>query len=323
MMDWTDRHCRMFHRQISTKALLYTDMLTASAVIHGDRDKLLNYSEAEHPVALQLGGAEPDKLAEAARIGEAYGFVEINLNVGCPSPRVQHAKFGACLMLEPEIVGEGVGAMNSGVRVPVTVKCRIGVDDQDEESSLHRFVEVVRSAGCRTFVIHARKAWLNGLSPKENRDVPPLNYERVYELKKSFPDLEIIVNGGIVNLQQVQHHLKSVDGVMVGRAAYQSPYLLAAVDPLIYGTECVELTRSDIVRKFLPYMENELTKGVRFHQIARHILGLFHGQPGGRQWRRHLSVEGSKPYAGLETIWEALEIIESFRDLQSVARFYD
>ncbi len=323
MMDWTDRHCRMFHRQMSKEAFLYTEMLTAGAIIRGDRDKLLSYSEAEHPVALQLGGAEPERLAEAARIGEAYGFDEINLNVGCPSSRVQNAKFGACLMQEPELVQDGVAAMISAVKVPVTVKCRIGVDDQDEEASLCRFVDVVKRSGCRTFIVHARKAWLNGLSPKENRDIPPLNYERVHGLKKLYPDLEIVINGGVLSLQQASHHLKFVDGVMIGRAAYQSPYLLAAVDSLIFGSKCSELSRWEIIKNFLPYIELQLAGGARLHQITRHMLGLFQGQPGARYWRRHLSVEGSKPYADLETIKVALKKVKDFQVPRSVAAFSD
>lgn len=323
MMDWTDRHCRMFHRQMSKEAFLYTEMLTAGAIIRGDRDKLLSYSEAEHPVALQLGGAEPERLAEAARIGEAYGFDEINLNVGCPSSRVQNAKFGACLMQEPELVQDGVAAMISAVKVPVTVKCRIGVDDQDEEASLYRFVDVVKRSGCRTFIVHARKAWLNGLSPKENRDIPPLNYERVHGLKKLYPDLEIVINGGVLSLQQASHHLKFVDGVMIGRAAYQSPYLLAAVDSLIFGSKCSELSRWEIIKNFLPYIELQLAGGARLHQITRHMLGLFQGQPGARYWRRHLSVEGSKPYADLETIKVALKKVKDFQVPRSVAAFSD
>jgi len=323
MMDWTDRHCRMFHRQMSKEAFLYTEMLTAGAIIRGDRDKLLSYSEAEHPVALQLGGAEPERLAEAARIGEAYGFDEINLNVGCPSSRVQNAKFGACLMQEPELVQDGVAAMISAVKVPVTVKCRIGVDDQDEEASLCRFVDVVKRSGCRTFIVHARKAWLNGLSPKENRDIPPLNYEHVHGLKKLYPDLEIVINGGVLSLQQASHHLKFVDGVMIGRAAYQSPYLLAAVDSLIFGSKCSELSRWEIIKNFLPYIELQLAGGARLHQITRHMLGLFQGQPGARYWRRHLSVEGSKPYADLETIKVALKKVKDFQVPRSVAAFSD
>ncbi|MGI9569521.1 MAG: tRNA dihydrouridine(20/20a) synthase DusA [Desulfobulbia bacterium] len=318
MMDWTDRHCRMFHRQISQKAILYTEMLTAAAVIHGDRRKLLHHSQAEHPVALQLGGSDIDLLAQSAHMGESYGYDEINLNIGCPSSRVQHAKFGACLMLEPELVRDCVGAMIQAVRVPVTVKCRTGVDDQDEEESLLRFVDIVRKSGCCTFIVHARKAWLNGLSPKQNRDVPPLNYKRIYELKRTFPELEIVINGGIINLRQVEEHLKYVDGVMVGRAAYQSPYLLAAVDRQIYGVQQADLSRVDIVRSFLPYIEMELTRGTRIHQISRHILGLFQGQPGARYWRRHLSVEGCKPYAGLETITEALGKIKNISKTQNM-----
>ncbi|MEO0809203.1 MAG: tRNA dihydrouridine(20/20a) synthase DusA [Pseudomonadota bacterium] len=289
MMDWTDRHCRFFHRLLSKQALLYTEMVTAEAVLYGDRAWVLGFSEAEHPVALQLGGSEPARLAEAARIGECEGYTEINLNVGCPSDRVQAGRFGACLMAEPKLVAECVAAMQAAVSIPVTVKCRIGIDDQDTEADFMRFIEIVAAAGCRLFIVHARKAWLKGLSPKENRDIPPLDYARVYRLKAARPDLTIVINGGIANHDQVEAHLKLVDGVMLGRAAYQTPYLLADVDRRYFGENREPRTRDDVIEEMLDYTAAHIARGGRLNNIIRHMHGLYHGQPGARAFRRYLS----------------------------------
>lgn len=313
MMDWTDRYDRFFLRLISRRALLYTEMVTANAVLHGDREKLLGFHDAEHPVAAQLGGSEPDDLAAAARVAEDFGYDEINLNVGCPSDRVQSGRFGACLMAEPDLVGDCIAAMGAAVAVPVTVKCRIGIDDQDAEEALAGFVETVAQAGCRTFVVHARKAWLQGLSPKENRDIPPLDYERVYRLKTSRPDLTIVINGGITSLGETQAHLSHVDGVMLGRAAYQNPYLLADVDQRFFGEERPVPTRREIIEQLIPYIENRMAAGVRLNQITRHILGLYQGVPGARAWRRHLSENAHKPGADAGVVREALERVEAAR----------
>ena len=311
MMDWTDRHCRMFHRQLSRHALLYTEMVTAQAIRHGDRQRLLGFSPAEHPVALQIGGSEPALLAEASRWGEDFGYREINLNVGCPSDRVQSGRFGACLMAEPELVRDCLGAMAEAVSVPVTVKCRIGIDAQDEEEDFTRFVETVMEAGVTTFVVHARKAWLQGLSPKENREVPPLNYERVYRIKKNQPKLNIIINGGIENLDDAEHHLRHVDGVMLGRAAYHTPWLLNAVDQRIFGDGAPAESPLAIVERMKPYIAEQLAQGVWLQNITRHMLGLFHGMPGGRLWRRVLSEEASRPGAGLEVLEKAADQVAS------------
>jgi tRNA-dihydrouridine synthase A len=294
MMDWTDRHCRFFHRQLSAHALLYTEMITAEAVLRGKRDVLLGFSREEHPVALQLGGSDPTKLAEAAAIGEGYGYCEINLNVGCPSDRVQEGRFGACLMAEPDLVARCVMAMRARVRVPVTVKCRIGIDDQNGEADLERFVSAVAAAGCRTFIVHARKAWLQGLSPKENREVPPLDYGRVYRLKVAHPELEIIINGGVAALDDVDTHLANVDGVALGRAAYQKPYLLAEVDRRLFGATVDPLARRDVIEALIPYTEKHVRSGGRLNNIARHILGLYHGRPRARAFRRHLAEQAPR-----------------------------
>jgi tRNA-dihydrouridine synthase A len=311
MMDWTDRHCRMFHRQLTARALLYTEMLTTGAVIHGDRDHLMGFSAAEHPIALQLGGSDPQELAEAARIGEDFGYDEINLNCGCPSDRVQSGRFGACLMAEPDTVARGVEAMRSAVKVPVTVKCRIGIDDQDAEEDFTRFIDTVAKAGCETFIVHARKAWLQGLSPKENRDIPPLDYDRVYRLKQARPDLTIVINGGIEDLDQCDQHLAHVDGVMLGRAAYQRPWLLADVDRRIFGEVANPVSsRAEAVEALLPYVEQRLAQGDYLTRITRHMLGLYHGCHGGRHWRRMLSEDARKDGANIELLREALELIE-------------
>jgi tRNA-dihydrouridine synthase A len=310
MMDWTDRHCRFFHRQLTRHALLYTEMVTADAVIRGKRDQLLGFSNEEHPIALQLGGSDAVKLAEAARIGEGFGYDEINLNVGCPSDRVQEGRFGACLMAEPRLVAECVAAMRAAVRIPVTVKCRIGIDDQDDEKDLQNFVDTVASAGCTTFVIHARKAWLKGLSPKENREVPPLNYARVYRLKAMRPDLEVIINGGIETLDACDAHLKQVDGVMLGRAAYQNPAILAEVDRRFYSAEWPIVSRATALAALEPYVARHIAAGGRVSNVTRHILGLYHSQPRGRAYRRLLSEGAVRRDADARIVLDAMQLAE-------------
>ncbi|WP_293480234.1 tRNA dihydrouridine(20/20a) synthase DusA [Phenylobacterium sp.] len=318
MMDWTDRHCRVLHRTLSARALLYTEMLTTGAVLHGDRARLLAFSPQEHPVALQLGGSEPADLAAAARIGEAEGYDEINLNVGCPSDRVQSGRFGACLMREPDLVAECMAAMGAAVKVPVTVKCRIGVDDQDPEESLFGLVDLCAKAGVTRFTVHARKAWLKGLSPKENRDIPPLDYPLVWRLKRERPDLTIVINGGIASLEAAQAHLAHVDGVMLGRAAYHTPAILGDVDPCVFGAgEAVDPFAA--VAAYRDYVASELARGTHLAAMTRHMLGLFHGRPGARTWRRILTVEGVKPGAGLEVIDQALAVVSGL-EAQRVAR---
>ncbi|MDP2619934.1 MAG: tRNA dihydrouridine(20/20a) synthase DusA [Hyphomicrobiales bacterium] len=309
MMEWTDRHCRYFHRLLTARALLYTEMVTADAVIHGDRERLIGFSEEEQPVAVQLGGSDPTKLAAAARIAEGFGYREINLNVGCPSDRVQSGRFGACLMAEPALVAECVAAMQAAVSLPVTVKCRIGIDDQDAEDALDTFIDTVAAAGCTTFVIHARKAWLEGLSPRENRDVPPLDQGRVYRLKARRPDLCVVLNGGIGSLDEAAAHLAHLDGVMMGRAAYQSPWRLAEADGRLFGDRAPAPEPAEIVERMIPYIERELARGTRLHRIARHMTGLFQGVPGARAWRRTLSEEGVRPDAGVEVLRAALALV--------------
>lgn len=310
MMDWTDRHCRFFHRLLTRQALLYTEMVTADAVIHGKRDRLLGFSADEHPVALQLGGSDPAKLAQAARIGEGYGYDEINLNVGCPSDRVQVGRFGACLMAEPQLVAACVAAMRAAVSVPVTVKCRIGIDDQDSEADLERFIATVKSEGCATFIVHARKAWLQGLSPKENREIPPLDYGRVYRLKQRHPELTIVINGGIGSLVEARAHLDHVDGLMVGRAAYQTPYMLAEVDREIFASSDAVPQRADVMRDLIPYAARHIAQGGRLSNVTRHMLGLYHGQPRGRLLRRYLSENATRYDAGADVLETALALIE-------------
>jgi tRNA-dihydrouridine synthase A len=307
MMDWTDRHCRYFHRLLAPHALLYTEMVTAPAVIHGDRARLLGYDEAEHPVALQLGGSEPDELAEAARIGAELGYDEINLNVGCPSDRVQSGRFGACLMREPVLVRDCVAAMREAVAhlgVPVTVKCRIGVDDQDEYAGLASFVEAVQASGCDTFIVHARKAWLDGLSPKENREIPPLNYARVYRLKQEHAGLVVVINGGIATLADVEEHLRHVDGVMLGRTAYHEPYRLAEIEHALHGTPLPD--RDEVLQRLRPYVEAHLGRGDRLQHITRHVLGLYQGLPGARMFRRVLSEQAHRADAGWDVVEAAI-----------------
>lgn len=305
MMDCTDRHARFFLRLITRRALLYTEMVTTGAIIHGNREHLLGFDAFEHPVALQLGGSDPAELAQCAGVGADYGYDEINLNVGCPSNRVQSGRFGACLMAEPHLVGDCVQAMRKAVSLPVTVKTRIGIDDQDSYAFLSRFVQVVADAGCQTFIFHARKAWLQGLSPKENREVPPLRYDLVYRIKRDFPDLQVILNGGIKSLDAARAHLSMVDGVMMGREAYDNPYILAQVDHLLYGDAHPVATRREILEQFLPYIEAQLLRGMRLNQMSRHILGLFQGQPGARAWRRYASEYVHRPGAGTEVLVQA------------------
>lgn len=319
MMDWTDRYDRFFLRLISRHALLYTEMVTSGAVLHGDRERLLAFEPEQHPVALQLGGSDPHDLAEAARIGEGFGYDEINLNVGCPSDRVQSGRFGACLMAEPETVARCVSAMMDTVSIPVTVKCRIGIDDQDEEAALDEFVGKVRATGCSTYIIHARKAWLEGLSPKQNRDIPPLNYERVYRLKRAHSDLTIVINGGIGDLEQADAHMNHVDGVMLGRAAYQDPFLLSDVDRRYFDGAAQPPTRREIVERLLPYVERKLSEGVRLNQITRHILGLYQGVPGAKLWRRHLSQNAHLPDADAAVVREALDLVSEVMDRRAGA----
>ncbi|WP_315741788.1 MULTISPECIES: tRNA dihydrouridine(20/20a) synthase DusA [unclassified Bradyrhizobium] len=310
MMDWTDRHCRVFHRLLSRRALLYTEMVTTGAVIHGDRKRLLGFDKSEHPVALQLGGSEPGDLATSARIGEDFGYDEVNLNVGCPSDRVKDGRFGACLMAEPGLVAACVAAMKGAVRIPVTVKCRIGIDDQDPEVALDVLARAVVAAGADALIVHARKAWLNGLSPKENRDVPPLDYDRVYRLKAALPQVPIIINGGIPSIEAAKQHLAHVDGVMLGRAAYQEPWRLLAVDPELFGEAPPHASMKDVLAALEPYIARELAGGTRLHAITRHLVGAYHAVPGARAFRRHLAEHGVRPDAGIAVLREAVAMVE-------------
>jgi tRNA-dihydrouridine synthase A len=302
MLDKTDRHYRYFVRLLTRHALLYTEMITTGAILKGDRDYQLRYHPSEHPVALQLGGSEPGEMRECALIARDYGYDEVNINVGCPSDRVQSGLFGACLMARPELVAECVARMNDAVDIPITVKNRIGIDDQDSYEALHYFVDTVSQAGCSTFIIHARKAWLQGLSPKENREIPPLSYETVYRLKSDFPGLEVIINGGITTLEQSQEHLKKVDGIMIGREAYDNVYMLSRVDQTIFAEDSPTVSRKTALIRLLPYIENELQQGTRLHHITRHILTLFQGVPGARQWRRQLSAHPPMSFEALENL---------------------
>lgn len=317
MMDWTDRHCRTFHRILAPHALLYTEMLTAAAVVHGDRPRLLRSNAAEHPVVLQLGGSEPNLLAAAARHGVDAGYEEINLNCGCPSDRVQAGRFGACLMREPNLVAECVAAMRAAVRVPITVKCRIGVDDMDDEEGLCAFVDAIAAAGCDTFVVHARKAWLKGLSPKQNREVPPLDYLRVARLKAARPELNIVLNGGIETVADAVAHLASFDGVMLGRAAYHDPYILAMLDARVFGGS--PITRRAALAAMRPYVEAHLAEGGHLAQITRHLLGLFQGLPGARQWRRALSEGAHRGGADFELVERAAAHVADAEPLANAA----
>ena len=315
MLDWTDRHCRHFHRQLSQHALLYTEMVTTGAILNGQRD-FLSYDEFEHPVALQLGGSDPQALAQCAKLAQTRGYDEINLNVGCPSDRVQNGRFGACLMAKSEIVAQCIQAMAEEVDIPVTVKTRIGIDAQDSYEFLLNFVQYVsEKGGCEHFIIHARKAWLNGLSPKENREIPPLDYPRVHQLKKDLPHLNIIINGGIKTLDQAMEHIAVLDGVMVGREVYQNPYLLAEVDHRLFNSDTPIKKRTEIVRELFPYIERELIKGTPLNRMTRSMLGLFQNMTGARQWRRYISENAHKKGAGLNVLIAALAKIPQSLDL--------
>jgi tRNA-dihydrouridine synthase A len=327
MMDWTDRHCRAFHRALTSRALLYTEMVTAPAVVHGDRDRLLGFDPVEHPVALQLGGSDPDQLAEAARIGAAFGYDEINLNVGCPSDRVQSGRFGACLMREPALVADCMAAIKAAVPVPATVKCRIGVDDQDPEVSLFETVDACAAVGVQVFIVHARKAWLQGLSPKENRDVPPLDYALVRRLKRERPHLSVTINGGVASLDEAEAHLDAsdgvqLDGVMLGRAAYHEPAILGQADRRLFGVDGPDVDAFEAIAGYRPYLSARLAEGVHLPAMTRHMLGLMHGRPGARTYRRILTVEAVRPGAGLEVVDRAVDAVreaEARLDLRTEA----
>jgi tRNA-dihydrouridine synthase A len=309
MMDCTDKHNRYFMRLIAPHFLLYTEMINALAIHHGDKEKLLGFDPKEHPVALQLGGSDPAKLASAAKWGQDYGYAEINLNVGCPSPRVSAGRFGACLMLEPALVADCIAAMRASVTCPVTVKCRIGVDDHDNYTHLQHFIETVSKTGTDTFIIHARKAWLKGLSPKQNREIPPLRYDIVHQLKNDFPQLDIIINGGLKTPEDIITQLQHVDGVMLGRVAYNTPYSLAAIEQALFPDEPI-LSPHEVIEAYLPYVEQQLTAGTRLPSITRHLFGLFHGLPGANAWRRHLSEQAHRKGAGLKVITSAAALVE-------------
>ena len=319
-MDWTDRHCRFFHRLLTHRALFYTEMLTTGAVLRGDRRRLLGFDPSEHPVALQLGGCNAEHLSQAARVGEDFGYDEINLNVGCPSDRVQEGRFGACLMAEPTLVADCVAAMKASVKLPVTVKCRIGVDEQEPKEALFAFAAVVKAARVEALIVHARKAWLKGLSPRENREVPPLDYARVYRLKAAHPDLKIILNGGLTSVEHALTEAQGLDGVMMGRAAYQEPWRLIQVDPKFFGAPAPFASVKKALFALIPYIERELREGTRLNSITRHVLGAFHGVPGARAFRRHLATEAVKPGAGASVLVEALEKVrEESNELTPVA----
>lgn len=309
MLDWTDRHERFFLRLISQKVFLYSEMVTTGAILHGNRNKVLDFNSEENPIALQLGGSDPQALATCAKIGETWGYDEINLNVGCPSDRVQFGKFGACLMAEPNLVADCISNMQENVKIPVTIKHRLGIDDLDSYELLFNFVETVSKTGCNIFIVHARKAFLKGLNPKENRDIPPLIYDQVYQLKQELPHLEIIINGGIKTLDDIKEHLKQVDGVMIGRAAYENPYILANIDQEIFGETYPIKTRCEILKEFLPYIEEQQRQGVHLKHISRHLLGLFQGQIGARMWRRYLSEHAHLENASIKTIIEAAKYV--------------
>jgi tRNA-dihydrouridine synthase A len=309
MMDWTDRHCRYFLRLVAPHARLYTEMVTTGALQFGNVPRHLDFDPAEHPLALQLGGSDPAHLAHCAKLGEAWGYDEINLNVGCPSDRVQEGRFGACLMAEPKLLAECVAAMKQAVKIPVTVKCRIGIDDQDPEPALDTLAHGVVAAGTDALIVHARKAWLNGLSPKENRDIPPLDYGRVYRLKAALPDLPVIINGGIGSIEEAREHLTHVDGVMLGRAAYQEPWRLLAVDAEIFGEAAPQATMKDVFEAMMPYIARELASGTRLHAITRHFVGAFHAVPGARAFRRHLAEHGVRAGAGIDVVRDAVALV--------------
>ncbi len=310
MLDWTDRHCRYFHRLLTRRAVLYTEMVTTAALLQGDLRRHLAFDASEHPLALQLGGSEPEALMRCAVLAQSWGYDEINLNVGCPSERVQRGAFGACLMAEPQLIADCVAAMQREVDIPVTVKHRIGIDEQEDYPDLYHFVETVAQGGCQVFIVHARKAWLKGLSPKENREIPPLRYELVYRLKQAFPALEFIINGGIRTLEDCQEHLQQVDGVMLGREAYHNPWRLAQVDPVFYGQPAPCHKPQDMLDDLCTYIDAQLLRGVHLNHISRHVLGLFQGRPGARQWRRYISENAHKPGAGSEIIRTAATFID-------------
>ncbi len=310
MLDWTDRHCRFFYRLMSQHAVLYTEMVTTGAILHGNQSRHLQFNEEEHPVALQLGGSHPQELAECARIADRYGYDEINLNVGCPSDRVQNGMFGACLMAQPGLVADCVKAMQDAVSIPVTVKSRIGIDDMESYQAFADFIDHVAQSGCRNFIVHARKAWLKGLSPKQNREIPPLRYDYVYQLKQHFPQLEIIINGGISDSTQIDRHLSQVDGVMLGREVYQNPYILSSIDAQLYHADQVSHSRQQVVLELIPYVQKHLAKGGTLNHISRHILGLFHGQKGAKGWRRFISENAHKTGADEQVLLQALKFTE-------------
>jgi len=311
MLDWTDRHERYLLRLMSKHALLYTEMVTTGALIHGDKERYLQFNQAEHPVALQLGGSDPKAMALCAKMAEDMGYDEVNINVGCPSDRVQNGAFGACLMAEAELVAENVNTMKNAVDIPVTVKNRIAIDEMEEHETLQNFLQTVSSAGCETFIVHARKAWLKGLSPKQNRDVPPLNYELVYQMKQEFPQLEIIINGGIKTLDESKQHLNHVDGVMLGREVYHNPYIMIEVDQQLYGeSNTNKLSQHEVLERYLEYSEKQLAEGVFLKHMSRHILGFFTGQPGAKAWRRYISENAHKEGAGVKVIQDALGYLD-------------
>jgi len=314
MMDWSDHHCRYFWRLLTRKAVLYTEMVTTGALIHGDRERFLHFNTEEQPVALQLGGSDPTELARCAEWAQQWGYDEVNLNCGCPSDRVQSGMFGACLMAKPELVAACIAAMIDACDIPVTVKQRIGIDDMESFEEMRHFVETVAATGCTTFIVHARKAWLQGLSPKENREVPPLHYDWVYRLKQELPALEIIINGGIDSLAACEEHLQHVDGVMIGREAYQNPYMLAQVDRQLFGAAENAPGRDEVAASLLPYIEQELGRGARLNHITRHILGLYQNVPGARKFRRHLSENAYKPDAGIQVLKDALALVSPTRE---------
>jgi tRNA-dihydrouridine synthase A len=309
MMEWTDSRCRVFHRLLSRRALLYTEMVTTGAVIHGDRSRLLGFDASEHPVALQLGGSNPADLAISAKIGEDFGYDEININIGCPSDRVKEGRFGACLMAEPELVADCVAAMKRAVTIRVTVKCRLGIDDQDPETALDALAHAVVAAGADALIVHARKAWLDGLSPKQNRDIPPLDYDRVYRLKRAMPEVPIILNGGIGSVAAAKQHLEHVDGVMLGRAAYQEPWRLLDVDSELFGEAAPYATMKEALEALIPYIDEKLRQGVRLHAITRHVIGSFQGVPGARAFRRYLAEFGVKPDADSSVLTKAMTAV--------------
>ncbi|MCK5896513.1 MAG: tRNA dihydrouridine(20/20a) synthase DusA [Cocleimonas sp.] len=311
MLDWTDRHERYFLRLMSQHAMLYTEMVTTGALIYGDRDRYLQFNDEEQPVALQLGGSDPKALVQCAKMAEDYGYNEVNINVGCPSERVQKGAFGACLMAEPQLIAECIDAMRSNVSIPITVKNRLGIDKQNEEQSLRQFIDVVSLSGCNTFIIHARKAWLKGLSPKENRQIPPLNYELVYQIKREYPQLEIILNGGIKTLEESQYHLRHVDGVMLGREVYHNPYVMIQVDADIYNIARPIASRKQLLHQYFSYIEEKLVEGVPLKHMSRHLLGLFQGQAGAKAWRRYISENAHKKGADITVLQRAMDKVEA------------